>query len=68
MTKFVPVTPGGTVCFWLVSDTEDEAWEKLLEDAAHMPYRGKEGFIKRGYAVDSFDSEDGDDGLQDDHL
>ena len=62
MIKFVPVTPGGTVCLWLTSDTEDEAWEKLLEDAAHMPYSGKEGFIKRGYTVDSFDTEEVDDG------
>lgn len=48
---YVPVTPGGTVCTWLESSTEDEAWEKLLEDASHMPYDGREGFEARGYTV-----------------
>jgi hypothetical protein len=49
---YVPVTPGGTYCFWLASKTEDKAWEKLLKDAAHMPYRGIEGFRERGYTVE----------------
>jgi hypothetical protein len=49
--SFMPITPGGTVCTWLESDTEDEAWEKLLVDASHMPYDGKQGFIERGYEV-----------------
>lgn len=48
---FVPVSPGGTVIHWLKSDAEDEAWTKLLADAAHMPYAGKEGFEERGYRV-----------------
>ena len=48
---YVPVTPGGTACMWLESTTEDEAWAKLLKDAAHMPYDGKQGFIDRGYEV-----------------
>lgn len=50
--SFVPVTPGGTICDWLESETEDEAWEALLKDAAHMPYNGKDGFEKRGYTVE----------------
>jgi hypothetical protein len=50
--KYVPVTPGGTPCTWLASNTEDEAWDKLLEDASHMPYEGKEGFQERGYTVE----------------
>jgi len=50
--SWVPVTPGGTVCTWLESNTEDEAWKKLLKDAAHMPYDGKQGFINRGYIVE----------------
>lgn len=50
--SYVPVTPGGTPCAWLASATEAEAWKKLLEDAAHMPYRGIEGFKKRGYTVE----------------
>jgi len=49
--KFVPITPGGTVCDWLACDTEEDAWEELLSAASHMPYDGKEGFIKRGYEV-----------------
>jgi hypothetical protein len=52
---YVPVTPGGTVLMHLESKTEDEAWRKLLKDAAHMPYKTKENFIKRGYAVDELD-------------
>lgn len=55
--RYVPVTPGGTVCLWLKSRTEDEAWGKLLKDAAHMPYDGKAGFIERGYTVEQFDFE-----------
>ena len=48
---YVPVTPGGTICIWLEADTEDKAWDKLLEDASHMPYGSKEAFIERGYEV-----------------
>ena len=49
--SYVPITPGGTVCFWLKSNTEEEAWNALLKDAAHMPYDGKQGFKDRGYTV-----------------
>lgn len=52
---FVPVTPGGTPCGWLASNTEAQAWAKLLKDAAHMPYRGVDGFKKRGYMVEQFE-------------
>ena len=52
--SWVPVTPGGTVCIWLESNTEDEAWKKLLIDAAHMTYNDKQGFIDRGYTVEEF--------------
>ena len=48
---YIPVTPAGTACTWLASETEDEAWEELLKDAAHMPYDVKQGFIERGYTV-----------------
>ena len=51
-TGYVPITPGGTFCFWLASKTEDEAWENLLRDAAHMPYRSKRSFMRRGYTVE----------------
>lgn len=45
--QYVPVTPGGTPCDWLSSDTEAEAIGKLLKDAAHMPYKTWENFQKR---------------------
>jgi hypothetical protein len=48
---FFPETPAGTVLTHLGSKTEEKAWEKLLKDAAHMPYKTKENFIKRGYKV-----------------
>lgn len=51
VVKFVPYTPGGAACDWLASDTEEKAWKKLLKDAAHMPYKGVEGFKKRGDTV-----------------
>ena len=60
-TAFIPETPGGTLCDWLASNTEDEAWEKLLEDASHMPYDGKQGFIERGYKVEEYELEVWDD-------
>lgn len=49
---FVPVSPGGTVIHWLHASDEGEAWKKLLEDAAHMPYKGIAGFKSRGYRVE----------------
>ena len=50
--NYVPVTPGGTICSHLESKTESEAWERLLKEAAHMPYKTKANFIKRGYTVE----------------
>lgn len=54
-STFIPVTPAGTPCDWLASSTEEEAWKKLLKDAAHMPYKTKENFIKRGYTVEEYE-------------
>lgn len=54
MVRFIPITPGGTICGWLESTTEAKAWDKLLKDAAHMPYDGIEGFKERGYTVEKF--------------
>lgn len=48
---FMPSTPAGTVLSHLKAPTEQQAWENLLKDAAHMPYRGIEGFKRRGYTV-----------------
>lgn len=50
--QFIPITPGGTPCTWLASNTEQEAIDALLVDAAHMPYDGWEGFKKRGYTIE----------------
>lgn len=62
---FIPITPGGTPCTWLESNTEDEAWHKLLCDARHMPYKDKQAFITRGYTVEEFiESNYHDDGVQ----
>jgi hypothetical protein len=52
---YIPRTLGGTDCDWLESKTEAEAWAKLLKDAAHMPYRGVEGFKHRGYTVNKWE-------------
>jgi hypothetical protein len=49
--KFVPETPGGSVLMNLAANTEDQAWKNLMRDAAHMPYKTKEGFVNRGYKV-----------------
>ena len=53
--SFVPLTPGGTILMDLESDTEEGAWNKLLNAAAHMPYPDKQGFIDRGYTVEQLD-------------
>lgn len=55
--SYIPETPGGTVLTWLESDTEDEAWKKLMEDAAHMPYKTKQDFINRGYTVHKWEEQ-----------
>lgn len=52
MITYMPVTPGGSVCMDLESNTEDEAWDKLLIAASHMPYKTKKNFIARGYTVE----------------
>jgi hypothetical protein len=51
-TKYVPVTPAGTLCTWLASTTKEKAIKKLLKDAAHMPYGTWENFEKRGYTIE----------------
>ncbi|NUX58711.1 hypothetical protein [Paraburkholderia youngii] len=50
--KWFPVTPAGSPLLWLAADTVDEAWAKLLDDAAPMPYDGRKGFEERGYTVE----------------
>ena len=53
--KYVPCTPGGTLCFWLASNTREQAIERLLKDAAHMPYGTWENFQKRGYTIEEME-------------
>lgn len=48
---YVPHTPAGTALVHLSAKSEERAWRNLLRDAAHMPYRGVEGFRRRGYTV-----------------
>jgi len=49
---YVPFTPSGSMLAHLESKTEEAAWNKLMRDASHMPYKTKENFIKRGYTVE----------------
>lgn len=55
---YVPHTPGGTALFWIKAETEAQAIANLLEDAAHMPYDGWEGFKQRGYEILPMEYED----------
>ena len=52
--RFVPITPGGTILIQLEKETEQEAWDMLLKDAAHMPYKSIKDFKKRGYKIIKF--------------
>ena len=54
MSRFVPCTPAGTPCVDIAAKTEAQAWKNLLKAAAHMPYKGIEGFKKRGYTVEEW--------------
>ena len=55
--KWVPVTPGGSVCAHLECDTEEEAWAALMKDAAHMPYPDQAAFEARGYTVEYYEED-----------
>jgi len=55
MSMWVPVTPGGSICMHLESDTEEEAWAALMKDAAHMPYPDQAAFEARGYTVEQYE-------------
>lgn len=50
--KYVPVTPGGSMLINLAARMEEEAWEKLMRSAAHMPYGSLDAFIARGYTIE----------------
>ncbi len=53
--SWVPITPAGTICAGLESNTEKGAWEKLMIDAAHMPYKTQADFETRGYTVEELE-------------
>lgn len=55
--SFVPVTPGGTPLIGLAAKTEDLAINRLLIDAAHMPYGTWENFEHRGYSIEEYPDE-----------
>ena len=52
--KYVPCTPAGTFLVNLASKTKEQAKAKLLEEAAHMPYKTWDNFKKRGYTIERF--------------
>ena len=43
--------------FHLEADTEEQAIQNLLVDAAHMPYDGWEGFKARGYTIETYEDD-----------
>lgn len=53
---YVPCTPGGSFLMHLKSKTEQQAIDRLLKDAAHMPYAGWEGFKARGYTIEKLEA------------
>jgi hypothetical protein len=62
-TWFVPITPAGTPVIYgagqrtgklNAASTAAQAWKNLMEDAAHMPYKDKAAFVKRGYTVEQW--------------
>jgi hypothetical protein len=54
MSKFVPITPGGSPLLHLTAKTEELAWKNLLHEATHMPYKTVKDFKKRGYTVENW--------------
>jgi len=56
--RYVPITPGGTVCTWLISKSEEKAIEKLLEDSRYL-YGDWQGYQRRGYTIEKFVKNEG---------
>lgn len=54
---YYPVTPAGTLLTDLGATTEEQAWENLLSQAAHMPYKGIDGFKLRGYTIEHYEED-----------
>ena len=50
-TTYIPITPGGSALMDLESNTEEEAWSKLLNKTAYMSYKDKQALIQRGYEI-----------------
>ena len=51
---YAPETPSGTVLTGLAAKTEQDAWNMLLAEARHMPYKTVSEFKKRGYEVNQW--------------
>lgn len=51
---YIPITPAGSQLTHLEAKSEEEAWQNLIKDASHMPYKDMRGFIDRGYTVEVF--------------
>lgn len=52
--SFIPITPAGTPLTGLAADTLQEAMTRVMKDAAHMPYRTWEHFLRRGYSIEEW--------------
>ena len=59
---YVPVTPAGSTMLYgmdgkmLAAKTEAGAWANLMREGAHMPYKDKTAFVKRGYTVEYWEN------------
>lgn len=53
--NYVAYTPGGSFLNQTISKTKKECIEKLMRDAAHMPYKDWDAFKKRGYTIEETD-------------
>lgn len=53
--RYIPATPAGTLLFDLEAKTRQEAIDKLLRAAAHMPYGDWPAFQARGYEIEELE-------------
>jgi hypothetical protein len=57
---YYPVTPAGSVLMHLLSKTRAVAIERLMREAAHMPYKTWGDFQRRGYTIETLEPEEGE--------
>jgi hypothetical protein len=53
--KWIPRRPDGCVLGWLMADSEQEAWDKLVVDEEYTPNNGVTGFKARGFEVNQYE-------------